>query len=106
VKVDRSFIKDLERSSGDSITLVKGIIGMAHNLRLDVVAEGVETEGQLAILRSLGCDISQGFYLHRPLSVAAAEELIRAYTEKQRPAFSVVAAREPLLDLVHESNMA
>jgi EAL domain-containing protein (putative c-di-GMP-specific phosphodiesterase class I) len=106
VKVDRSFIKDLERSSGDSITLVKGIIGMAHNLRLDVVAEGVETEGQLAILRSLGCDISQGFYLHRPLSVAAAEELMRAYAAKQRPVHFGVAASEALLALVPESNLA
>ncbi len=106
VKVDRSFIKDLERSSGDSITLVRGIIGLAHNLRLDVVAEGVETEGQLAILRSLGCDVSQGFFLHRPLSVAAAEELMRTYAAKQRPVHFGVAASEALLALVAESNLA
>jgi EAL domain-containing protein (putative c-di-GMP-specific phosphodiesterase class I) len=87
VKVDRSFIKDLERSSGDSTTMVRGIIGMAHNLQLDVVAEGVESKGQLAILRSLGCDFSQGFYLHRPLSVGAAEALMRAYAGNQHPAF-------------------
>jgi len=78
VKVDRSFVKDLERISGDSATLVRGIIGLAHNLRLTVVAEGVETERQLAILRSLGCDVSQGFFLHRPLSPKAAEDLMRA----------------------------
>ncbi len=78
VKVDRSFVKDLERISGDSATLVRGIIGLAHNLRLTVVAEGVETERQLAILRSLGCDVSQGFYLHRPLLPKAAEDLMRA----------------------------
>jgi diguanylate cyclase (GGDEF)-like protein len=105
VKVDRSFIKDLERSSSDSITLVKGIIGMAHNLRLDVVAEGVETEGQLAILRSLGCDISQGFYLHRPLTVTAAEELMRVHAAKQHPALCDALMREPLLELVPESNL-
>lgn len=78
VKVDRSFVKDLERISGDSATLVRGIIGLAHNLRLTVVAEGVETERQLAILRSLGCDVSQGFFLHRPLSAKAAEALMQA----------------------------
>jgi diguanylate cyclase (GGDEF)-like protein len=87
VKVDRSFIKDLELTSGDSTTLVRGIIGMAHNLRLRVVAEGVETEGQLAILRSLGCDVSQGFFLHRPLTAIAAEALMRAYATDRHPAF-------------------
>ena len=88
VKVDRSFVKDLERASGDSTTLVRGIIGLAHNLRLHVVAEGVETEGQLAILRSLGCDVSQGFFLHRPLSVAAAEALMKSYTTTAASAFT------------------
>jgi diguanylate cyclase (GGDEF)-like protein len=109
VKVDRSFIKDLERSSGDSTTLVRGIIEMAHNLRLDVVAEGVETIGQLAILRSLGCDISQGYYLHRPLTIAAVEALMRAYATKQHPAFSGDARTEPahvLPDLLPESSLA
>jgi diguanylate cyclase (GGDEF)-like protein len=84
VKVDRSFIKDLERMTGDSTTLVRGIIGLAHNLRLTVVAEGVETERQLEILRSLGCDTIQGFYLHRPLSPEAAEDLMRVHMARSR----------------------
>ena len=99
VKVDRSFIKDLELLSGDSITLVRGIIGMAHNLRLRVVAEGVETAGQLAILRSLGCDVSQGFFLHRPLAASAAEALMIAYATDIHPAFSgdVLPGEKPSL---------
>jgi EAL domain-containing protein (putative c-di-GMP-specific phosphodiesterase class I) len=84
VKVDRSFIKDLERMTGDSTTLVRGIIGLAHNLRLTVVAEGVETAGQLEILRSLGCDTIQGFYLHRPLTPEAAEDLMRVHMARSR----------------------
>ena len=92
VKVDRSFIKDLERVSGDSATLVRGIIGLAHNLRLTVVAEGVETEKQLAILRSLGCDMSQGFYLHRPLAEAAAEDLMRAHQADSAATLRLLAA--------------
>ncbi len=84
VKVDRSFIKDLERMTGDSTTLVRGIIGLAHNLRLTVVAEGVETPRQLEILRSLGCDLIQGFYLHRPLSADAAEDLMRLHMARSR----------------------
>ncbi len=79
VKVDRSFIKDLERMTGDSTTLVRGIIGLAHNLRLTVVGEGVETQRQLEILRSLGCDTIQGFFLHRPLTEEAAEDLMREH---------------------------
>jgi diguanylate cyclase (GGDEF)-like protein len=77
VKVDRSFIKDLQDSPTDTTTLVRGIINLAHDLDLRVVAEGVESERQLSLLRSMGCDINQGFFLHRPMGPAAAEELMR-----------------------------
>jgi predicted signal transduction protein with EAL and GGDEF domain len=77
VKIDRSFIKDLEQGSDACTTLVRGIIALAHSLRLKVVAEGVETAEQLALLKSLGCDINQGFFLHRPMPSAALEELLR-----------------------------
>jgi diguanylate cyclase len=106
VKVDRSFVKDLELMSGDSTTLVRGIIGMAHNLRLRVVAEGVETGGQLAILRSLGCDASQGFFLHRPLLAGAAEELMRVYATNQHPALCGDNLKEHEDSVVAESSFA
>jgi diguanylate cyclase (GGDEF)-like protein len=76
VKIDRSFIKDLQPGAEGCTTLVRGIIALAHNLGLQVVAEGVETAQQLALLKTLGCDINQGFYLHRPMSVEALEELL------------------------------
>jgi EAL domain-containing protein (putative c-di-GMP-specific phosphodiesterase class I) len=57
---------------------VRGIIALAHNLGLRVVAEGVETAQQLALLNTLGCDINQGFFLHRPMSAEALEELLQA----------------------------
>jgi diguanylate cyclase (GGDEF)-like protein len=76
VKIDRSFIKDLQPGAEGCTTLVRGIIALAHNLGLQVVAEGVETAQQLALLNTLGCDINQGFYLHRPMSVQALEELL------------------------------
>jgi diguanylate cyclase (GGDEF)-like protein len=79
VKIDRSFIRDLRDSPRDSTTLVRGIIGLAHNLGLEVVAEGVETVDQLLLLRALGCDLIQGFFLHHPMNAAATEELIRRY---------------------------
>ncbi|MGA2212370.1 MAG: EAL domain-containing protein [Bryobacteraceae bacterium] len=78
VKIDRSFIKALEPETAGCTTLVRGIIALAHNLGLRVVAEGVETAQQLALLNTLGCDLNQGFFLHRPMSLQALEELLRA----------------------------
>jgi diguanylate cyclase (GGDEF)-like protein len=85
VKIDRSFIKDLEPGADGCMALVRGIIGLAHDLRLQVVAEGVETAQQLALLNTLGCDVNQGFYLYRPMSVDAFEELLR--TERPHKEF-------------------
>jgi EAL domain-containing protein (putative c-di-GMP-specific phosphodiesterase class I) len=48
-----------------------GIIALAHNLGLQIVAEGVETAHQLVLFNTLGCDINQGFFLHRPMSFRA-----------------------------------
>jgi len=78
VKIDQSFIKALDPGAEGCTTLVRGIIALAHNLGLQVVAEGVETEQQLALLNTLGCDINQGFFLHRPMSVEAIEGLLQA----------------------------
>ncbi|TYO99050.1 diguanylate cyclase (GGDEF)-like protein [Geothermobacter ehrlichii] len=67
VKIDRSFIKDLE-TDPDSAAIAGAIIAMSHSLGLAVVAEGVETEGQLAFLRERGCDEIQGYYFGKPMS--------------------------------------
>ena len=66
LKVDRSFIAGLGRDRGDT-AIVSGTIDLAHALGLEVVAEGVETDDQLAKLRELGCDMAQGFLLSAPL---------------------------------------
>ncbi len=65
LKVDRSFIEELDEDNGDS-AIVTAIITLAHTLGLSAVAEGVETAGQLARLRELGCDRAQGFHMARP----------------------------------------
>ncbi|MBA8824970.1 diguanylate cyclase (GGDEF)-like protein/PAS domain S-box-containing protein [Saccharopolyspora lacisalsi] len=65
LKIDRSFIAELEQSPGAE-NIVTSIIAMAHTMNLTVVAEGVETVEQLDLLRSLGCDQAQGYYLGRP----------------------------------------
>jgi diguanylate cyclase (GGDEF)-like protein len=66
VKIDRSFVADVLRDP-DDLALTSAIIAMAHSLGITVVAEGIETEGQFAILRERGCDQGQGFWLGRPM---------------------------------------
>ena len=66
LKVDKSFVQDMQYD-GNERSLVQAIIAMARSLGLNVVAEGVETEGHLQILREMGCHYAQGYYLSRPL---------------------------------------
>jgi EAL domain-containing protein (putative c-di-GMP-specific phosphodiesterase class I) len=66
LKVDRAFIRDLGKDE-DSEGIVRSIVDLAHGLKLNVVAEGVETEQQLAILRAMSCDEYQGFLFTRPV---------------------------------------
>ncbi len=66
LKIDRSFVCDLDRAAGDS-TLACAVIRMAHALGLEVVAEGVETEEQIGLLRHYRCDEAQGFLLAKPM---------------------------------------
>ena len=68
VKIDRSFIADVLRDP-DDLALTTAIIAMAHSLGITVVAEGVEKEGQFAILRERGCDLAQGFWLGYPMTM-------------------------------------
>ncbi|WP_372777204.1 EAL domain-containing protein [Litorivivens sp.] len=78
VKIDKSFICDIE-GNGDARSLVRAIISMAQSLRLNVVAEGVETAGQLAILRQLNCDYVQGYYYSPPLPRDKFIQYLRNY---------------------------
>jgi diguanylate cyclase (GGDEF)-like protein/PAS domain S-box-containing protein len=68
LKIDRSFIQGLGSQSGDS-HIVRTVIALAHALDLTATAEGVETEGQLAELCSLGCDFAQGYFFDKPVSL-------------------------------------
>ncbi len=65
VKIDRSFVAPLGRDPRD-LAIVRGIIDLAHNIQLSVIAEGVETEEQYQQLVELGCDFAQGYHLGRP----------------------------------------
>lgn len=67
LKIDRSFVRDLTANSDDA-AIVRAIISMAHDLALNVVAEGVEEAPQLAFLMDHGCDEGQGYFFSKPLS--------------------------------------
>ena len=79
LKIDRAFVKKLETNAENSI--VSTIINLAHGLNMDVVAEGIETEEQKQILRSLSCDFGQGYLLSIPLDSEAATSLIDKSTK-------------------------
>jgi EAL domain-containing protein (putative c-di-GMP-specific phosphodiesterase class I) len=72
LKIDRSFVDGLGSDAQDT-AIVRSVVALAQTLDLSVTAEGVETSSQLAQLRLLGCDFSQGYLLGRPVAAEAAE---------------------------------
>jgi diguanylate cyclase len=75
LKIDQSFVSEINTDSDDA-AIVAAIIDLAHALKLNVIAEGVETQEQLDYLRMLKCDEVQGFLFSKPLSVAEYTELL------------------------------
>ncbi len=83
IKIDKSFVRDLTVDNDDA-TITRTIIAMAHSLQLSVVAEGVETDEQLAFLRDEGCDELQGFWLAKPLPADQCAEFLHARSKPLR----------------------
>jgi EAL domain-containing protein (putative c-di-GMP-specific phosphodiesterase class I) len=77
LKIDRSFVMHLGQRHSDGV-VVQTILGMARNLDLEVVAEGVETEAQRDFLALHGCDLYQGYLLGKPMPGEELEALARA----------------------------
>jgi diguanylate cyclase (GGDEF)-like protein/PAS domain S-box-containing protein len=75
IKIDRAFIKDLEQSAEDR-AIVAAIIALSDSLQLSVVAEGVETEGQFALLQAQGCQYAQGYLFSQPVPPANAQHML------------------------------
>ncbi len=76
LKIDQSFIRDITVDPNDT-AIVVAIINMAKSLDLDTIAEGVETAGQLALLRSKGCRVGQGYFFSPPVSAEQLYPLLK-----------------------------
>ena len=76
VKIDRSFVSDLTTANGNA-SIVAAVIGMGKSLHIPVLAEGVETRQQLAILQEQGCPQAQGYYFSRPVAAPAFGALLK-----------------------------
>ena len=84
LKIDRSFLRDIAHEGEDS-PLVAAMIALAHQLHLQVTAEGVETDHQLAFLRRNGCDLFQGYLFRPPIPPDRFEEFLRGQSDRARP---------------------
>ncbi|MEG1638135.1 MAG: EAL domain-containing protein, partial [Erysipelotrichaceae bacterium] len=78
VKIDKNFFDESIDSDRGTI-IVKNIVSMAKELKMDVVAEGIETQVQVDLCRELNCDCIQGFYFSKAVTVAEYEDLLLKY---------------------------
>jgi EAL domain-containing protein (putative c-di-GMP-specific phosphodiesterase class I) len=82
LKIDRSFIQDVP-ADPDDVAITHAIIAMGHSLRLEVVAEGVETPEQFEFLRGHDCDLMQGYLVAKPMPEEAFSRLLAEHTHWQ-----------------------
>ncbi|HUP68017.1 MAG TPA: EAL domain-containing protein [Sphingomicrobium sp.] len=104
VKIDQAFVADLERSR-DCRLIVKTVVDLAHGLGLTATAEGVETLEQLQLVRELGCDLGQGYFISAPLEpdeLHAWQESFRARWESTLDAASLASGRNVEADALSE----
>ena len=83
LKIDRSFIHDIDKNQ-NSVALTKGITALAHDLQLNVIAEGVETSQQLAIVKQQACDAVQGYFYSKPLSNEEILQYLKMFSKEKQ----------------------
>jgi len=83
LKIDRAFVSRIGLDA-DSLEIIRTIVALAHNLNMDVIAEGVETAQQLAQLKELGCEYAQGFYFGKPTDPETAWSPIKAENRSRK----------------------
>ena len=104
LKIDIAFVRDVTTNPDDS-AIVLAIIGMAHSLKLEVIAEGVETEAQLTYLRRHHCDQIQGFYFSRPVALADVTGMLRERKHLTMPGTQSGAPVQTLLLVDDEASI-
>jgi diguanylate cyclase (GGDEF)-like protein len=102
LKIDRSFISDVASNAGDA-SIVRAIISLAHGLRLKVIAEGVESEEQLGILKRMGCDQYQGFFRSPAVPPADIEKFSRQDERLKSPGESDIDRTQSKLFRLREA---
>ena len=92
LKLDRSFLSEIETTQ-EALWIVDGVLGIAQSLKMKTVVEGLETREQVDLVRSLGCDVGQGFLFGKPRP--ASEALAAASGLTQDEVYSVLARPKP-----------
>jgi EAL domain-containing protein (putative c-di-GMP-specific phosphodiesterase class I) len=95
VKIDRFFVRDMT-TSNDSRLIVKATIDLAHGLGMISTAEGIETEDQARLLRELGCDVGQGYWIAQPLEPGALDAWEEDFAGRWRGAIEPPMERPPM----------
>jgi diguanylate cyclase (GGDEF)-like protein/PAS domain S-box-containing protein len=88
LKIDRSFVSRIGAAAGPG-EIIRTVVALAHNLRLDTVAEGIEHRGQIDVLREMGCEFGQGYFFSRPLDRERVEDMLAAF-----PTWAIEPTRE------------
>jgi EAL domain-containing protein (putative c-di-GMP-specific phosphodiesterase class I) len=94
VKIDRFFVRDMT-TSNDSLLIVKSTIDLAHGLGMVATAEGIETEEQARLLRELGCDVGQGYWIAQPLEPNAMDSWELEFADRWAKAIAVNKPEKP-----------
>ena len=94
IKIDRAFVRELGAAANDGV-IVRSTVDLGHAMGLKVVAEGVEDEAALRTLRTLGCDLAQGYLLSRPLPAREFRDWLNARLPVASPVRFRAAQREP-----------
>jgi EAL domain-containing protein (putative c-di-GMP-specific phosphodiesterase class I) len=90
LKIDRSFVMNMRTDQNDAV-IVRSTIELGHNLGLEVVAEGVESEPVWSNLAELGCDMAQGYFLSRPMAGDDFAEWLRRSATQTEPTSATVS---------------
>lgn len=101
LKIDQSFVNSMEEGS-ENLEIIRTIIALAKTLKLDIIAEGIETQDQLEQLKELGCDFGQGYLFSRPVPASFVEDLLSdSDLSKSLPGVSYFANQMGQIDLTH-----